>query len=329
MHESQLRWVEERSALVICATVLFLTVVSFGCERNCVGWERSAIDSRIDRVEGILGISEEDGTIFINGTDRLGYKERLSVGSPLYGLDVTEEPILAVVGAMGVIRISPDSGASWISPDSPAVVADLLAVQFSCGKGLGISVGSSGTILKSTSDGATWIGVDSPTSATLRDVAVIDSAPRVAVAVGDGGTILRSDAEGELWSIVPSGTSSNLLAVDFLTGCDPVGNTNRTAGFAVGDSGVFLFSDDMGVSWRSVDLGFAGRLREARIRLYQDQIKCEFVEGESRIWQWQEDSGDLSLLGDFGEAILWYSNGQAGSRGGLFRYRTSKSCSEQ
>jgi photosystem II stability/assembly factor-like uncharacterized protein len=170
-----------------------------------------------------------------------------SVDSGLHDIDPVAGSDWVVVGNLGVIATSDDSGVSWTIRSNPASKR-LNGVDILSG-GVGWVVGKEGVILRTTDGGASWNAQASGTLSFLYDVAALDE--QTAVAVGETGLILRTSDGGATWAPVASGAAQTFARVEFV----------GTAGWAVGAEGTIRATADGGVTWTAEPSGTTESLR--------------------------------------------------------------------
>jgi photosystem II stability/assembly factor-like uncharacterized protein len=142
-----------------------------------------------------------------------------------------------IVGNMGTIVVSHDSGLTWQTQRSGTCYG-LFSAHFASDALHGWTVGNGGRILRTTDGGTTWEHQVSGTDVLLYGVTC--TGPDTACAVGDNGLILRTTDGGATWKQAPSATDKELNAVCF-AGADD--------GWAVGSFGTVVHTTDGGASW--------------------------------------------------------------------------------
>jgi len=165
-------------------------------------------------------------------------------GTPvtLLGTYFTDARAGTVVGAIGTILRTTDSGTTWTVQNS-GTDAHLLDVAFMDTR-RGVAVGGRNnilTIVRTTDGGQTWtpqLTLQTSNDYYLRSVCFPDSS--TGTVVGDLGTILRTTDSGTTWTVQNSGTSEHLLGVFF---------TDISIGTAVGLKGTILRTTDGGETW--------------------------------------------------------------------------------
>jgi photosystem II stability/assembly factor-like uncharacterized protein len=188
------------------------------------------------------------------------------------------------VGGDGILKMSPDSGATWrdLSTDASR---SWLSVTASHHGNLALAVDSAGGVWQYDTSKGSLASV--ATLAGARQVAASPEGTR-AVAVGAGHTVLRSDDAGAHWRTIDlgrdldlydvvmdesgaivavgaGGTIANISATDAVSIATPGTGTLRGVqidwtghGMAVGENGLVLSSSDSGVHWSRLDLGLTG-----------------------------------------------------------------------
>jgi photosystem II stability/assembly factor-like uncharacterized protein len=163
-----------------------------------------------------------------------------------------------IVGDLGAILHTADSGKHWAAQTSNSTAYTLNAVSF-ISPSTGVVVGSAGRILRTTNGGTTWTSITADTDnlKSLNHVFFQD-ATRGWI-VGNNGLILRSNNGGASWTrVLPVPATANLQRVAFPrnhTGSNPPTNPYGW-GWAVGDGGTIVGSRDFGQTWR-LQLPFA------------------------------------------------------------------------
>jgi photosystem II stability/assembly factor-like uncharacterized protein len=140
-----------------------------------------------------------------------------------------------VVGNLGVIRKTVDSGLNWTASNSGTQV-DLLGIALVSGSTY-IAVGKSGTIIKTTNSGTSWSLVNSGTSNDLTGIFVNGLNLYI---TGANGTILISTNSGNAWTLTNTGISFKLNKICFVS---------EYIGYAVGDGGTILKTVNGGQAW--------------------------------------------------------------------------------
>ena len=161
-----------------------------------------------------------------------------STTNNLRGADYIDAYHISVVGDLGTILRSSNSGISWFFQQS-YTTANLFSVDF-VDEFFGIVVGANGTILRTTDGGSNWATQNSGTEISLNGIYCLGNLN--CIAVGNDGTILRTTDSGITWQIIPSGVIRNLFSVSF---------ADSNNGIAVG---VFtrLKSTDGGAQWTTI-----------------------------------------------------------------------------
>ena len=157
-----------------------------------------------------------------------------------------------IVGDLGTILHTQDSGKTWSTQVSNSTAYTLNAVSF-ISPSIGVIVGSAGRILRTTNGGITWspVTADTDNLKALNHVFFQD-ATRGWI-VGNNGLILRSNNGGASWTrVLPVQATANLQRVAFPrnhTGSSPPTDPYGW-GWTVGDGGTILGSRDFGQTWR-------------------------------------------------------------------------------
>ena len=128
------------------------------------------------------------------------------------------------VGANGLIIVSTDGGATWVTKVSNTT-EDLYGVSYGyyLGDEAWVAVGASGTIVRSL-DTTTWVPVTAFTSEDLYDVAY----GGVFLAIGTSGTLGLSNDLGSTWAPKNSGTSNDLISISVDLGAYLIVGENDT-----------------------------------------------------------------------------------------------------
>jgi photosystem II stability/assembly factor-like uncharacterized protein len=176
-----------------------------------------------------------------------------------------------VVGTLGTIRKTTNTGISWSTQTHTAGNNDLRSVHFPNDANTGWVCGNSGTILKTTNGGAQWTLFSSGTVQTLRSVFFTNI--NTGWVVGNGGTILKTQNGGSTWSPLTSGITDNLYSVSF---------ANIMTGWACGDNGKILFTGNGGTNWVQQNSGTTGGLTSVQF-IYPDTSKGWICGNNGRI----------------------------------------------
>jgi photosystem II stability/assembly factor-like uncharacterized protein len=145
-----------------------------------------------------------------------------------------------VSGAKGLIMLSADDGASWISKTS-GTSENLNSIFFIDGK-IGWTCGSNGTILATTDGGDNWTKQSTSTVRELHSIAFVDNVK--GIAVGDSGAVLSTTDGGTTWIYNSEISKYNLYSVSF----NKYG-TNKELGLVCGDMGKAYLTNDGGQTW--------------------------------------------------------------------------------
>jgi photosystem II stability/assembly factor-like uncharacterized protein len=196
----------------------------------------------------------------------------------------TAGPDLVYVAGEGVLKASPDSGATWRDLGADPSIA-----------WQGVAAGHEGSALALSSTGAVWRAPAGASTLTQvgslpqgRAVAMSHDGAHAAV-VGAGRSLLRSDDAGERWRSIDLGRDVDLYgawvtesgdliaagagvivrvsATDEVSISAPTTATLRTLhinhhghGLAAGDGGTVLMTHDGGASWTTLELGYTSAI---------------------------------------------------------------------
>lgn len=156
--------------------------VVFGCVAAVLGTSVLHASDQGHKL-GVDQASDEDFSVLVQGIGQ----------DRLFAIDFEGSMGIAVGGA-GMIKISQDGGATWVSEQAPTTLA-LLGVSLA--KRRAIAVGQQGLVLLRDEQGV-WREVQSVTRERLLDVDM--NAQGLAVAVGAFGTVIASRDGGQSWS---------------------------------------------------------------------------------------------------------------------------------
>jgi photosystem II stability/assembly factor-like uncharacterized protein len=176
--------------------------------------------------------------ILFTGLSSIGQSflpQNSGVSTQLNALSFSSPSTGIVVGNLGVIRKTVDSGLNWTASNSGTQV-DLSGVAFVSGSTY-IAVGKSGTIIKTTNSGTSWSLVNSGTSNDLTGIFVNGLNLYI---TGTNGTILISTNSGNAWTPINTGISFKLNKICFVS---------EYIGYAVGDGGTILKTVNGGQAW--------------------------------------------------------------------------------
>ncbi|MDF3028672.1 MAG: hypothetical protein K0S23_2979 [Fluviicola sp.] len=176
--------------------------------------------------------------VFLTGLSSIGQSflpQNSGVSTQLNAICFSSSSTGIVVGNLGVIRKTVDSGLNWTTSNSGTQV-DLLGIAFVSGSTY-IAVGKSGTIIKTTNSGTSWSLVNSGTSNDLTGIFV--NGLNIYIS-GANGTILISTNSGNAWTLTNTGISFKLNKICFVS---------EYIGYAVGDGGTILKTVNGGQAW--------------------------------------------------------------------------------
>lgn len=163
------------------------------------------------------------------------YPQNSGVSNQLNAISFSSPSTGIVVGKLGVIRKTADSGLNWSNSNSGTQV-DLLDVAFVSGSTY-LAVGKTGTIIKSTNSGGSWSIINSGTSNDLTGIFINGQNLYI---TGSNGLILISTNSGNAWTAVSTGISFKLNKIFFVS---------EFVGYAVGDGGTILKTVNGGQGW--------------------------------------------------------------------------------
>lgn len=146
----------------------------------------------------------------------------------------------AVVGNIGRIAITSDSGVTWQdkSINTQSAFYDITFTNQEY-----IAIGASGLIRKGLTQ-SNWASVTSGTTQVLRSISFPSN--NIGYIVGHGGVMLKSTNGGNSWQALSSPTTVNLIKVVFI---------NDTVGIAVGLSGTMILTTNGGTAWTTIQTG--------------------------------------------------------------------------
>jgi photosystem II stability/assembly factor-like uncharacterized protein len=168
-------------------------------------------------------------------------------GDSFYGATMAGPDKAWVVGDLGVLLHSSNSGVSWVQ-QTTGTLNSLLSVSFVT-PSLGWAVGDAGTLLKTTNGGAVWFPLPTGTLEVLYSVTFKDALN--GWITGDNGLIRRSTDGGASWAPQAGPTAAALFSATFL---------DLSIGYCAGGNGTILKTTDGGAVWNALPSGFTGNL---------------------------------------------------------------------